>query len=131
MLFLPLVGLLWLVSTPTSDFLVMVLVLGLMLVLGALWLGAAALFLWRTQAPTVRGSCRMLILAPVMVVVVGLLVASDVPLRVRWATSRSAFERVQAEALARPPARHGGSLPVVGGRRRIGSYEVQQIYDNT
>lgn len=91
-------------------------------VVWAVWLVA---YVVGRRRGTAGGSAWWLLVAPLGGLLVVGLVMADVPLRVRWAGSKAAFER--AARLAPPPVPRGEDV-LFDAPDRIGSYDVTLAY---
>jgi len=105
----------------------------------AVWVVRIATYLWALRNRCSAGSASWLLLAPAVLVIVVATAATDLPLRARFALSRSAFESVVADSpvstrsisTSSPTAESIDMLitsPDDGHTRRVGAYEVNSAY---
>lgn len=95
-------------------------------VLGTIWLARAVLFLVVRPTDPPHGTWRGLVVAPVLVVVAGGLVALDVPVRVGFAVSRADLQAAADRVLASPvpDPSSADSAAHVDVRGRHGVYDI-------
>ncbi|WCO65615.1 hypothetical protein PO878_14010 [Iamia majanohamensis] len=126
-LLVPVAVVLWGATSPYGAFLPLVFGAGGIVLLAGVWLARAVAF----AAASLRRprSARWLAVAPIAGVVVVALMVADVPLRLRWAQSRPAFEEVVATVDADDEAPVDDDPTVAGFPRRLGSYEVTSVLD--
>jgi hypothetical protein len=115
--------LLYAASAPGGHFLLAVISLWFLGAFVIVWLVRLGLYVAAVHRGTHGGAHRWFLLAPIMAVGVVALVWADVPLRVRWLGSRSAFE--QAVAMAPQPTDRSAWVPFEVGDR-LGSYRIDQ-----
>lgn len=121
LVFALLCSLLSFVSAP-SDYVIVGVLGGFALMsLGVVWLVRVRGLMVARRRDSVAPSPRWLLLAPTIVVVCGLLVAANLPFKVRWGLSRTAFTQ---RALAGPPT-YGFTAP---GSESIGLYTVDEQF---
>lgn len=106
--------LLWAWSFPGFHFVLIVLFWPTLLA-AAVWVIRGLTYLRAIERGTGAGTSRWFAVAPVGALLLLAIVVADLPLRARWATSRSAFDRAVDDTLP------------VGSERRIGSFTITTI----
>jgi hypothetical protein len=115
--------LLYAASAPGGHFLLAVIALWVLGAFVIVWLVRLGLYVAAVHRGTHGGSHRWFLLAPIIAVMAVGLVWADVPLRVRWLGSKSAFE--EAVTMAPHPTERDAWVPFAVDDR-LGSYTIDQ-----
>lgn len=122
-LLLVIVALLWATSVPGFDFLLTSLSILALASLGALWLVRLMFYVWSRRKKGTHDSARLFLVAPLVVVLTVAAMATELPLRARWAQSEDSFSRAAQSAPPSTTATEWQSFDVAS---RIGSYKVRK-----
>lgn len=112
----------WSASTPSGDLVAWLIAFAGGLVLGLVWLCLCIGWLWERRGATkAEAQVRWFLVAPAMVLVALVLAIGQVPLKARWAVSRSSFQDAAHQAL------EGRPDGLATEQQRIGAYWVNDV----
>jgi hypothetical protein len=112
---------LWAFSFPGVNFLAVLPCIWIVGIAALTWLVRAATYVWARRRGNHEGTALWFVVAPAGAVVLALLLYGNAPLRIRWQSSRSAFQRAVPEVQAHP-SDWSGWHP-----RRVGMYTVTTV----